>query len=83
VSSLDTIFVFTGYVNSYTLNGSLTEVTPSSTINGAVAFASGSVAQIVCNNVVESPPSGTYRITFSGGGLTYVYDLATRSFVLG
>jgi len=83
VSGVDTTFVFTSYFNSpYTLNGSLTEVTASSTINGTINFTGGSVTQIVYTNVVESPPSGTYQITFSGQGLVYVHNLATQTFTL-
>jgi hypothetical protein len=81
-------FTFIGYYEAtgsyitapYTLTGSLVEVTGVS-INGTVNFTGGTVTQITYNNVVASPPSGTYQITFVGG-LVYIYNLATGTFTL-
>ena len=82
-SSVDTDFALNGYVDSpYTVNGGLTEVTGTSVLNGTILFSGGPVAQIALVNVVESPPSGTYLITFSGSGLVYTYDLAAQTFIL-
>ena len=86
--SLPTItFHFAGYYSAsgfvttpYTLTGSLVEVT-SVSINGTVNFTGGVVTQIAYNNVVASPPSGTYQITFTGGAV-YIYNLATGTFTL-
>lgn len=64
----------------YTLTGSLVEVTGVS-INGTVNFTGGTVTQITYNNVVGSPPSGSYQITFVGG-VVYTYNLATGTFTL-
>jgi hypothetical protein len=66
----------------YTLTGTHTEVTgPGASLNGAVNFTGGTVIQMAYNNVVGSPPSGTYQITFSGGAV-YTYNLATGTFIL-
>ena len=81
-------FYFAGYYSAsgsyvtapYTLTGSLVEVTGVS-INGTVNFTGGVVTQIAYNNVVASPPSGTYQITFTGGAV-YIYNLATGTFTL-
>jgi hypothetical protein len=66
----------------YTLTGTLTEVTgPGASLNGTVNFTGGTVTQMAYNNVVGSPPGGTYQITFSGGAI-YTYNLATGTFIL-
>jgi hypothetical protein len=67
----------------YTLSGTLVEMTGSSTsLNGTVNFSGGTVTAIVYNNVTTTPAvSGTYQITFAGGGV-YIYNLATGTFTL-
>jgi hypothetical protein len=82
-SSVDTAFDFSSYLDTpYTLNGGFTEVTATSVLNGTILFSGGPVSQIVLNNVVQSPPSGTYLITFSSNGAVYTYDLAAQTFIL-
>jgi hypothetical protein len=85
VSSTITIYFNSYYSYSgtapYTLSGKIIEVTaPSTSLNGTVNFSGGTVTAIAYNNVT-SAPSGTYQITFAGGGV-YIYNLATRTFIL-
>jgi hypothetical protein len=90
VGSTTTIYFNTYYSYSgpyittpYTLSGTLVEMTGSSTsLNGTVNFSGGTVTAIVYNNVTTTPTvSGTYQITFAGGGV-YNYNLATGTFTL-
>lgn len=84
--SIDT-YTFVGFSSStspytttpYTLTGSLVQVIGASE-SGTVNLTGGVVTKMVWTNIT-STPSGTYTITFTGGG-EYVYDLATHTFTL-